>query len=130
MRKGQALVEFAVVATLLFTLLFGIIDWGLYFYRLSLFNFITTNSARQASTLYWSNDSKYTNLQQLKDLVTNNSKKIIGLDPSGYLKTAYSSSQGQILVAIENYPYKSIAGFYSRVPKTISTMAIISVIQH
>ena len=140
MRKGQALVEFALVVVILFAVLFGIIDWGIYLYRQSIYNAVVSNAARQASILEWSDANEAGNIQTTKTLVIENTKKLIGEKslqmstyPIGnYVQVVYDSAAnpGKLTVAISNYPYTAIAAVYSRVPKTQTAAAIIAVIAH
>jgi len=67
-RRGQSMVEFAVVAPLFFLLVFGITDFGLMFFRLETLQFAVREAGRYAVT--GQGGTGTVRVQSIKDIAT------------------------------------------------------------
>ncbi len=63
-QRGAAAVEFAIIAMLLFTLLFGIIEFGRMFYLFNTVQEVTRRAAREA-VVRWANDASQNDVKVL-----------------------------------------------------------------
>jgi Flp pilus assembly protein TadG len=129
-RAGQAIVEFALVVTVFFMVLFATIDMGFYIYSLTILDMAVRDAVRTSVTFSdWSTnyDSR---LSQIKDIVVERaallptsvqselrSKIYMSFDPT-------STAPEAITVEVRQQPFKGFSGFWGVVlPTKISTQA-------
>lgn len=129
MRRGQAIVEFALIAVLLFGILFSIIDWGLFFYQSTLLNASLNDSTREAITWDWEDESHSTLQDSLKNKIIARAHEY-GLTLSGtYLSVNCNGEPLCISTSISGLPYTAILRTFSRVPNTFEVRTIMTVIR-
>lgn len=133
-QRGSALIEFVLIAPVLFLILFGIVDFSLLFFD----KMTITNASREGARYgIIAQNSVYPTSAQITTYITNNfTTNLISFSstkPSATV-TVTSSVQtpvpGAILTVKVSYPYtylvmdKLVAGFSS--PITISSTAVMA----
>ncbi len=131
-KRGQAIVEFALVVTVFLMVMFAIIDWGIYFHSLFILDGAVRDAARAAVTYgNWSGNSDIYE-GTVNDLVVERS---VGLRP--VLQSGLSSrvaisfdetdpNNKSITVEVSGLPYTSITGFADiMLPNTIGARAVM-----
>lgn len=133
MRRGQAAVEFVVISILLFTFLFGIIDWGIYFWRQASLNSAVTDATRIGITWDWNAGHWYPMMNDLKSLVLSRAQSSLGgqindPDLANYLNIDIDGNPLALRIELNNYPYRGVVRIYSRVPEYHNARSVMTVV--
>jgi len=128
LKKGQALVEFALVLVVFLTIVLGIVDWGLYIFSRSQIDNATRDAVRTAITWNDWNSNLAGRTAQVKAIITDRTQTIpsnikTGLTSKVYITlTPDSVNPTEITVEVRAQTYKPTATFIKAlVPKTISS---------
>ena len=117
-RRGASAIEFALTASALFVFLFGIMDWGWFFFRRSEFMDAVLDATRRAVTL--SQTGSPTPVSAAQTYARDN-LVAYGLDAAALTITAsYSgTSPSRVLVVSASMPYTPLIGLWPA-PDTIN----------
>ena len=129
-KKGQALVEFAIVIVLLLMIVLGLIDWGLYLYSVIILDSAVRDAVRIAVTRNdWAVNYE-DRVEEVKDVILDRASFLPVASQAGLRGRVYVSHEPNvnnaetITVEVRNQPYTSISGFLGIIlPDNISTRA-------
>lgn len=118
-KRGAALVEFAIVALLLFTLVFGIIDFGLLLKSHLALSQVAREGARSAGLGYEDYDVRAKCVDWANKLGLQN------FDPSKVqIERTEPDPGGQVTVIIE-YEHSMVTGLFGNQPRTLRTTMVM-----
>ena len=125
-RKGAAAVEFAIIAPLLFTIIFGIIEFGLLFFDKQ----VITNASREGARygILWS-PTRPTDAEITARVLTYTANHLVTFGASSTLPTvaisrpdgAWPGTSGDFLTVTVTYPYNFLL-----LPNFITALSPIS----
>ncbi len=139
-KKGQAMVEFALIAPLFFVLVFGMIDWGMYFFSTIIIETSVRDACRYGITLADWASNETTREQEIQDMVKDRCQHLLpgtanpasvgnntvisyldaDRDPTGMV-----NQMEYLVVSVVNQPYTSISPLGASVPNVIGTSATL-----
>lgn len=116
--RAAAMVEFAIVAPLLFILIFGIIDFGFGFFQVNNLTNAARDGARMAATMPNNTGSDAAIVAYVRDKIQVNKD-------SGTVAVSRFLSNGQsvVLVRISNFPYKPVTSLVIKSTKRFNVRA-------
>lgn len=128
--KGQALVEFAVSLILLLTIMFGIIEWGLYLFSRITIDTAVRDAVRTGVTFNDWTVNENSRTEEIRNLIQGRTAMLPTAVHTGLSNRVVVSFEPNITnletltVEVRNQPYNSISGFFNVIlPNSISAEA-------
>jgi len=126
-KKGQALVEFALIAPLFFLLMFGMIDWGLYFYSAIIVENAVRDACRAGITWNDWSTNEANRIIEIENMIADRCDNLLpgNANPTtieARVNISYTPSLGSmeyLTVEVLNQPYDGFSPAGAMIPDTI-----------